>query len=209
MTDLRGCLILGLCLWLTAGCSLLEDWPAKGGQNATQSTGSLPEAELLFGYLDTLERLEQGSQSAQAELVEEVGRAAVSDPTTSNLLRYAIVLAAPGHVGSDPETARVKLGELLAVKERMLPSESALASLMYRDVNARLALERENALLQDSRATASDQKARDLRRQLESQRSENTRLRQQLEEALAKLEAVAALERSLAERDGTLKGSRP
>jgi len=202
-------MILGVCLSLTAGCSLLEDWPARDDQHATQPTGTSPEAELLFEYLDTLERLEEGSQSAQAELVEEVSRAAIHDPTTSNLLRHAIVLAAPGHVGSDPEQARVRLGELLAVKERLLPSESALASLMYRDVNARLALERENALLQDRRDTASDQKARDLRRQLESQRSENARLRQQLEEALAKLEAVAALERSLAERDGNLKGNRP
>jgi len=196
------------CLALASGCSLVGDWQTRTEPVATEPALS-PEAELVFGYLDTLERLNRAGPAEQAEVAEGARQAVSLDPTTSNRLRHALILGLPGHVASDPSAARTELGELLAMPERMLPAETALASVMYQDVNARLALESENRRLAEQAERDRQEGAQALNRRLQAQAAENSRLRQDLEEALAKLEAVAALERSLAEREATPKGSPP
>jgi hypothetical protein len=196
------------CLALAAGCSLVGEWQT-GTEPAATEPALNPEAELVFGYLETLERLHRTGPAEQAEVAESARRAALLDPTTSNRLRLALILGLPGHVASDPSTARTELGELLAEPERMLPAETALAKVMYQDVNARLALESENRRLVEQTERDRQEGAQALNRRLQAQAAENARLKQDLEEALAKLEAIAALERSLAERDATPRGGQP
>jgi hypothetical protein len=82
----------------------------------------------------------------------------------------------------------------------MLPAEQALAYVMFQDVSARLALQSENQRLTADAGSRNDQRVQALNRRLQAQATENAKLKQELDEARAKLEAVAALERSLAER---------
>lgn len=196
--------------WLTfaSGCSLI----GIGSQEPepSQSQPVLPpEAQLVFSYLASLERLHRASPAEQAELVDDARRAAALDPTTSNQLRYALMLGLPGHVASAPQDARNDLGELLAIPERMLPAELALARVIYEDVNARLALESEIQRLAAQVREGGKDAHQELTRRLQTQAAENVRLRQQLDDALAKLEAIAALERSLSERESMPKGAQP
>lgn len=196
------------CLALAGGCSLVGDWQTSTEPVATEPSLS-PEAELVFGYLETLGRLHRAGPTEQAGIAEDARQAASLAPTTSNRLRHALILGMPGHVASDPAAARTRLGELLAAPDGMLPAESALATVMFQDVSARLALESENRLLSEQAERDRQQGARALNRRLQAQAAESARLRQELDDALAKLEAIAALERSLAERETAPKGSSP
>jgi len=198
--------VLTACLCLTAACSVLD---GMRGDSPAATPATNPEAELVFGYLQTLSTLSQSTPSAQAELAEHVRREAEFAPTVSNRLRQALVLGLPGHVASDLDGARTTLGELLAAREQMLPAEVDLATVMYAEVSSRLALESENERLGRAQGLKGERELQDLNRRLQSQAAENQRLRRQLDEALAKLEAVAALERSMAERDTAPKGAPP
>lgn len=197
------------CLALAGGCSVLDDWRAREQPEAPAVPVTTPEAELVFGYLDVLGRLGRSSPAEQAELAGQARRMAALDPTTSNRLRHALILGLPGHVASDAKAARTALGDLLATPERMLPAEAALATLMYQEVDARLALESENQRLAEQASQGRQNGVQALNRRLQAQAAENARLRQQLDEALAKLEAVAALERSLAERRAAPREAQP
>lgn len=192
--------IAAAALALTAGCGLLE----RGGrQPEPEPAPSLaPEAALVIDYLATLERLARAAPAEQAEIAQFARRAFELDPTTANHLRHALILALPGHATTDAAAARGELGALLAAPERMLPAEQALAYVMFQDVNARLALQSENQRLSTMTDTREDQRVQALNRRLQAQAAENAKLKAELDEARAKLEAVAALERSLAERQG-------
>ena len=185
---------------LLPGCKVIDDIGARGQPTETALPAPGPEATLVFDYLSTLEALDRGTPAEQAEIAERARRSASLEPTTANRLRHALVLGLPGHAASDAGAARTELGILLAAPERMLPAEAALATVMLRDVNTRLALESENQRLASQAGRNERDQVQALTRRLQAQASENARLKQQLDEALAKLEAVAALERSLVER---------
>jgi predicted RNase H-like nuclease (RuvC/YqgF family) len=74
------------------------------------------------------------------------------------------------------------------------PSERALADLMVRDLDARLALAHENEALRNGSSAQVDNRIEELNRQLQAETSEKDRLRRELERAEAKLEAIATLE---------------
>jgi hypothetical protein len=190
-------------LALSAGCGLLE----RGGREAPVADAGAaiaPEAPLVVDYLATLERLAKAGPAEQAEIAQFVRRAFELEPTTANHLRHALVLSLPGHATSDPAAARAELGALLAVPERMLPGERALAYVMFQDVNARLALVAENQRLATADNGREDrERLQAANRRIQAQAAENAKLKAELDEARAKLEAVAALERSLAERQAT------
>jgi predicted nucleic acid-binding Zn-ribbon protein len=76
----------------------------------------------------------------------------------------------------------------------MLPSERALADLMVRDLDARLALTHENESLRNGSTAQDDNRIDDLNRRLQAETAEKDRLRRELERAEAKLEAIATLE---------------
>lgn len=186
-------------LALAAGCGLLEG-TGQGSKGPAAEPALAPEAKLVIDYLSTLERLSKAAPAEQAEIAQFARRAFELEPTTANHLRHALILALPGHATSDPGAARSELGTLLATPERLLPAELALAYVMYQDVNARLALVAENQRLAAEAGKEDRDRVQALNRRLQAQTAENARLKQELDEARAKLEAVAALERSLAER---------
>jgi len=188
-------------LALTAGCGLLE---GRSAETPAPGPSLAPEAALVMDYLAVLERLARAGTAEQAEIAEQARRTADLHPTIAHQLRWGLVLALPDHGASDPGAARSTLGDLLANPERLLPAELALAYVMYQHVNARLALLVENQRLSTADTGLEDrERLQAANRRLQAQTAENARLKQELDEARAKLEAVADLERSLAERQAT------
>lgn len=182
-------------LALVAGCSNVDDWSGLKRRKDTQPVVHTDDGQVVATYLATLDRLGRGGAAEQAEIIESTRNAYVADPSTQKRLRYAFVLAVPGHAASDPVGARTLLGEALATPETLLPSERALADLMVRDLDARLALTRENETLRNGHnATQDDGRVAELDRRLQAETAEKERLRRELERAEAKLEAIATLE---------------
>jgi hypothetical protein len=157
----------------------------------------MADGQIVADYLATLDQLGHGGAAEQAEILATTRTAYLTDPSTRNRLRYAFVLAVPGHVATDPAGARRLLGEALATPETLLPSERVLAELMAREVDVRLALTEENAILRSDTTTAGEQdRIATLNRRLQQETAEKERLRRELEEARKKLEAIATLEGS-------------
>jgi hypothetical protein len=179
---------------LVAGCKSVDDWSGLKRRKDTTPVGLTDDGQIVAEYLQTLDRLGRGGVAEQAEIIESTRSAYLADPSTRKRLRYAFVLAVPGHPASDPAGARALLGEALATPETMLPSEHALADLMVRDLDARLALSQENQTLKGGDASVQDDRVADLNRKLQAETAEKERLRRELERAEAKLEAIATLE---------------
>jgi hypothetical protein len=179
---------------LAAGCTNVDDWSGMKRRKDTTPVTQTDDGALVADYLATLDRLGQGGAAQQAEIIESTRNAYLADPSTRKRLRYAFVLSVPGHAASDPAGARALLGEALATPETLLPSERALADLMVRDLDARLALTRENETLRNGSATEEESRIAELNRRLQAETVEKERLRRELEKAEAKLEAIATLE---------------
>ena len=187
-------LAFALVLGLLAGCRSVDDWSGlKRGKDSTPVERT-DDGQIVAGYLATLDRLGRGGAAEQAEIVEATRNAYLAEPSTGKRLRYAFVLAVPGHVASDPVGARTLLGEALATPETLLPSERALAELMVRDLDARLSLAQENETLRSGSTPQADNRIDELNRRLQAETAEKDRLRRELERAEAKLEAIATLE---------------
>ncbi|MBX3703135.1 MAG: hypothetical protein KF822_05125 [Steroidobacteraceae bacterium] len=195
-----GWLALALAAGLAAGCSAVDDWSGLGRKPSSAPPPALDDGTVVAAYLVTLERLGRGGAAEQAEILESSRSAYLADPSTRHRLRYAFVLAVPGHAGADAAGARTLLGEALAVPETLLASERALAELMVRDLDARLALAQENATLRADTSTGERDRIASLNRRLQQETAEKERLRRELEEARAKLDAIAALEGGSAAR---------
>lgn len=200
MPDLRHGGLLCACLALVAGCAVIDDLGAARKQTETAAAPDPRDAAMVASHLQTLESIARGEPAEQAELIEEVRRQTAVDPTLFNRLRLALVLGLPGHVGSDPVAARDELGKLLAMPEMMRPAEIAIAHVMLHEVNARIALTGAGERVAADVHRGDTARIDALNRRLQSQAAENVRLRQELADALAKLEAVATLERNIAER---------
>jgi len=179
---------------LVAGCKSVDDWSGLKRKKETTPVAQTDDGQIVAEYLATLDRLGRGGAAEQAEIVSATRGAYLADPSTQKRLRYAFVLAVPGHPASDPAGARALLGEALATPETMLPSERALADLMVRDLDARLALTHENETLRSGTTSQDDSRIADLNRRLQAETTEKDRLRRELERAEAKLEAIATLE---------------
>ncbi|MCW5569856.1 MAG: hypothetical protein KIT78_02070, partial [Steroidobacteraceae bacterium] len=130
-------------------------------------------------------------------------------PTPSRQLRYALVLATPGHASSDTAEAERLLRELTATPESLVPAERALARLELSQLERQSLLAAENRRLQ----AAVDRAARDRNttasRRLQAELDENARLRKALEDAQKKLDAIANIERTITERKPQPEGRTP
>jgi hypothetical protein len=187
-------ILLAALAGLAAACTNVDDWSGMKRRKDTTQVTQTDDGVLVADYLATLDRLGRGGAAQQAEIIESTRSAYLSDPSTRKRLRYAFVLSVPGHAASDPAGARVLLGEALAIPETLLPSERALADLMVRDLDARLALTRENESLRNGSLSQEEVRVAELNRRLQAETAEKERLRRELERAEAKLEAIATLE---------------
>lgn len=195
-------LLAALVLLALAGCSgklglLSRDRAAPAPRPAqTASTASL----LLSDYLLLLQRLVQGSASEQAEIVARAQNEYETAPTPSRELKLALVLSTPGHPATDQPRAQGLLRELMAHPETLAPSERALAFLQLSQIDDHLTLVAENRRLQTDAVKEDQARTASANRRLQAELDENARLRKELDEARAKLDAIANIERSLNER---------
>jgi len=188
---------------LVAGCSTLPD---TGPAPAAASTASAEtvQAELLAAYVRTLQTVVQGSVTEQAEILDEARRGYEQARLGPATLRYALLLAAV-HPNRDPQGALRLLREALAYPELLSPVEKALAIVETARVEQELLTVTENARLvaeaqQERERQRGAPATAELTRRLRTETDENARLRKELDEAKAKLEAIANIDRSVPAR---------
>jgi hypothetical protein len=157
-------------------------------------------AALISGYLENMQRLVLSAPAEQAEIVAAAQREYDLAPTPSHQLRLALILSTPGHSATDLPRAQRLLRELMAAPAALLPAERALAFLEQQKVDAQLALNAENKRLQSNVVRNDKDRNTAQNRRLQAEIDENARLRKELEAALAKLDAISDIEKSLSER---------
>lgn len=182
----------------TAGCTHVNDW-LRGERSGTPETfgGDAGEAA---PYIGEMSQLASGDPATQAEIYADAAAAARLTPDTGSRLRFALVLATPGHPGSDPDLAQNILRDLLSEPELLTPIERSLATIHLGEVEERLTLNAEARRLRlaSVRATNSEEEA--IAQRIASVESENRQLRQSLAEAQEKLDAITSIERSIREQ---------
>jgi hypothetical protein len=199
-------LLLAIAL---TGCSTFgggsrSGQPAKPVSQAAAPTGTRAlGGEGLALYLRTLRDLLEGDAVLKADIFRNVATTADAAPTTTNRLNLALALATPGHPSSNPLEAQRLLNELLAKDDALLPEERVLALVELKDVEQRLILDAEAARLQRAAQAAATQRNDQNAQRLQTALDENRQLRQQLDEARAKLDAITNIERSIRERESS------
>lgn len=181
-----------------SGCAQVEDWlRGKSKPDDDRVMAGAPEGD---EYLEEMYQLTSGDPAAQAEIFADSQAAATLTPHPSTRLRLALVLAAPGHAESDPEKAQDMLRELLAETELLTAAEVSLATIHLNELEERLKLRKRTEELQgeSSRAASSEQRA--IEQRITLVEAQNRQLRQALEEAEQKLEAITNIERSISEQ---------
>jgi len=198
------------------GAALLSSCSTEFGardQEVRQATPvvdrNAASAAALTENLQLLQRLVQAAPAEQAEITAAAQRDFDSAPTPSHQLRLALVLANPGHPATDLPRAQRLLRELMANPEMLLSGERALAFLELQQIDDHLTLEAENRRLQGDTQRADRERLGSANRRLQLETDENARLRKELEEARAKLDAIANIERSLNERKPSNEGRQP
>jgi hypothetical protein len=197
---------------LTAAAALLatacttEFPPREHNEPVPVVDRAAASAAVLNEYMLLLQRLVQGAPAEQAEIAATAQKDYETAPTPSRQLKFALVLATPGHPATDQPRAQRLLRELMASPEMLLPGERALAFVQLQQIDDILTVKSENSRLQNDAVRADREKLTTANRRLQSEVDENTRLRKELEEARAKLDAIANIERSLNERKPSNEG---
>jgi TolA-binding protein len=179
---------------------------ALGGCSAPPWQSGSPTAPAttpagLEVYLDTLDALVRASPEQRLAIYDRVASEYRRTPTTTNRLRFALVLSTPGHAAADPEEAARILSHILQDPVGLLPLERSLARVQLQHAEALAQLETQNRRLAATVEELHTQNTRVATRELEAATQENMRLRAALAEAEAKLEAIRTIERAVLERD--------
>jgi hypothetical protein len=204
------------CVLLLGGCAAASDLLNRKPDRTADAVPVVDRAALaaavVTGYLETLQRLLVSPAAQQAEIVTAAQHDFELAPTPSHQLKYALVIAAPGHAATDQIKAQRLLRELNAAPTALLPAERALAALEMQKVDVQVSLAAENRRLQAASARTGNDKDRSaaaLNRRLQSEMEENARLRKELDAAQAKLDAISDIERSLSERKPSAESRTP
>ena len=205
------CLMLA-CLATAGGCSTLG--LHRGSSTASPAASVAVDrdtsmAVMLAGTIQTLQRLSQASTSEQAEILSAARQAYEKAPLGSAQLRYALALALPGTPNRDPDLARNLMRELAAQPESLAPVERALLLIELAHLERELGLSSDNRRLQAETQRGDRDRQAVANRRLQAEIEENAKLRKQLEDALAKLDAIAQMERNLSDRPTKTEGRRP
>ncbi len=191
--------MLLVCVAL-AGCASKP--AARAPAEAATTSNEAIQAALLSSYIDALQVVVQGSPAEQAEVVAEARRNYEQARQGPAVLRYALLLATPGHPAQDLQQAQRLLRDALARPELLASIERALAIVESARVEEQLQLTTENARLvadaqqeRERQRTAATPSAA-LAKRLQDEIAESARLRKELDEAKAKLQAIANIERN-------------
>jgi len=202
-------LFVALLLSACAATDLLSRNTPRATEPAPVVDRTVASATVITNYLDGLQKLLTSPPAEQAEIVAAAQREFELAPTPSHQLRYALILATPGHAATDQPRAQRLLRELMASPAALLPAERALAFLESQKVDAQVTLTAENKRLQTAAARTQVDKSTALSKRLEAEQAENARLRKELDAAQAKLDAISDIERSLSERKPSAESRSP
>lgn len=198
--------VITATLFVATGCENTDNWLKRW-------TDSDREAVILGApgaheYLHEIYQLATGDPAQQADIFANAKTAAERTPGTSTQLRYALLLATPGHAEHSDIQAQTLLRQLLSEPDLMTPAENALAEINLREVEEHLALAAEAEQLRqeivqlqsEPEETPTEDAA--LAQRIADVEAQNRRLRRLLADAEAKLEALSEIERSLREQSG-------
>jgi hypothetical protein len=193
---LLGQLMLAACTTVAAP----RPPPPAAQENGLREDRDATAAMLVGSTFQNMQRLSQVPPAEQAEILAGARTSFERTPQGSVQLRYALLLAAPGHPGQNLPLAETLLRQLTAQPESLMPLERAVAGVELSQIDRELGLRNENDRLQtDSQRTDREHTAATQKR-LQAEIDENTRLRKQLDDAQAKLDAIANIERNLTSR---------
>jgi len=192
-----------------AGCSVMGGTAGSSIPPEPLVDRAQTQAMMVSAHLEVLQRLLAGRPAEQAEIVAVARRDFEEAPTPSRQLRYALVLATPGHASTDTGEAERLLRELTAMPESLVPAERSLARLELAQLERQSLLAAENRRLQAEVDRAQRDRNTTASRRLQAEIDENARLRRELEDASKKLDAIADIERSSAERKPQTEGRTP
>ena len=147
-----------------------------------------------------MQRLAQSAPAEQAEILSSAREAFERTPRGNAQLRYALLLATPGHPARNALMARILLRELIAQPDALVPIERAVVMVELAQLGHELDLQTDNEHLQAAALRADQQRSAASERQIDAEAVENIRLRKELEAAKAKLDAIASIERNLTDR---------
>ena len=191
--------IISAIIATTTGCADMKGWLT--GQRTAKADESIilgaPEADR---YIQEMYQLASGDPATQAEIYADAESGATLTPGPSTKLRYALVLATPGHSGSDPQEAQNMFHDLLSQTDLMTPSETALATIHLKSVEQQIVLGAETKRLRSENTRAATSEEQAVAQRIARIESENRQLRQSLAEAEQKLEAITSIERSIREQ---------
>ncbi len=199
----RPLLAASVLIGMLAGCaSVTAPHPApppprSDGPGEDRDTTA---AMLVGSTFQSMLRLSQAPPSEQAEILAAARSSFERTPQGSVQLRYALLLSAPGHPGQNLPLAQTLLRQLAAQPETLMPIERAVAVIELSQIDRELGLQSENDRLQTDSQRSDREHNVSAQKRLQSEIDENTRLRKQLDDAQAKLDAIANIERNLTSR---------
>jgi hypothetical protein len=162
-------------------------------------------SEALADDFAVLDKLIEAGPQQQLQIVGAAEEDFRTTPTQSKKLRLALILGTPGQAGSDLPRAEEMLQELSDdPQSSLLPGERTLLSLQLKQIGDYLTLQAKNRTLQADAARANQ--LAPLKHRLDGAAGENAKLKKELEEAQAKLAAIANIEKSLNERKPGIEG---
>ena len=186
-----------------AGCSQTKGWidSVRGDDSPASDEQVVPGASPVDEYLSELSRLSSNDPALQAEIFADSQAAAQLTPNPSTNLRYALVLATPGHPESDPRQAQSILRELMAQPALMTPVEVALATIYLKSTEELVLLSAEARRLRATSDRVQRTEDAAISQRLATVEAENRRLRRELEDAEDKLDAITSIERDIRQQD--------
>jgi hypothetical protein len=198
-------LCLAVTALLLAGCGSLAGLRNEHVATPAPPSNEAIQAAQLARYVGDLQTVVQGSPTEQAEVLASARAGYDQAKQGPAALRLGLLLAAPGHPARDAVQARRLLLEALARPELLNILERALAVVELQRVEAELRLVTEGERLvvelqkeRERQRTVPNNAA--LTKRLQNEIDENARLRRSLEDAKAKLDAIATIERNISNR---------
>lgn len=194
--------VTAIVVALLGGCSQTKSFLSgmKKSPSSSGDTGILG-APAADDYLAELFSLAAGDPATQAEIFADARSGAQLTPGPQTNLRFALVLATPGHSEADPEEAQSMLREILAQTELMTAAEISLATIHLKSVEQLMVSNSEARRLRASTSRATQTQEAATNQRLATVEAENRRLRRELADAEEKLEAITSIERSIRQQD--------
>jgi hypothetical protein len=192
------------------GCAGLATQPPPPPQrnDSVEEDRDDAAAVLMGNTFQTMQRLSQAPEAEQAELLAAARMSYERTPQGGAQLRYALLLATPGHPGRDAPKAQGLLRQLVAQPETLVPIERAVALIELAQLDRELGLKADNDRIQSELQRGEHERvAAAAQRRLQVEIDENAKLRRQLEDAQAKLDAIANIERNLTDRKNPPEGT--